>query len=94
MVVADFNIIGLAVLEQKADSPLVVDGNRMLPLAVASKRMQPIARWNPEVAESGRRVYLFKLSQGPLHNVRREPTCLAGHEQVLRSLVCKGLDHA
>ena len=94
MVVAHFDIVGLAVLEQKADSPLVVDGNRMLALAVASKRMQPVARWNSQVAKDGRRVYLLKLAQGPLHDVRREPTCLAGHEQVLRSLVCKGLDHA
>ena len=65
----------------------------MLALAIASKRMQPVAWWNPEVAESGRRVYLFKFAQRSLHNVRREPACLAGHIQFLRPLVRKGLDH-
>ncbi len=93
MVIADFDIVGLTIPEQKADPPLVVDGNRVLALAVASKRMQPVARWNPEVAENGRRIYLFKFAQGPPHNFRRKPTCLAGHEQFLRSLVRKGLDH-
>jgi len=62
MVVADFDIVCPAVLEQEADSPLIVDGNRMLAFAITPKGMQPVARWNPEVAESRRSVNLFELA--------------------------------
>jgi hypothetical protein len=35
MVVADLHVVGVAVLEPKADAPLVVDGDRVLAFSVA-----------------------------------------------------------
>jgi len=93
VVVADFNIVGFAIHVSKADSPLVVDGNRVLAIAITAKRVQSVARRNPKIAESSRRVYLLELSYGPPQNIRRKPTCLAAYEKFLRSLVGKSLDH-
>jgi hypothetical protein len=43
VIVADFDVIGIAVDESKTDSPLVIDGNGVLPDSVVLKGMQPIA---------------------------------------------------
>ncbi len=71
MVVTDFDIVGVTIFEQKTDPPLVVNRNRILALTVAFERVQPIAWWNSEVAENGRRMNLFKLAEGPPRYVLR-----------------------
>lgn len=71
MIVTDFDIVGVTILEQKTDSPLVVDRNRILALAVAFEHVQPVAWWNSEIAENGRRIHLFKFAQGPPRYVLR-----------------------
>jgi hypothetical protein len=42
VVAADFNGIGIAIDESKAESPLIVDGNCVLSLAVILERMEAI----------------------------------------------------
>jgi hypothetical protein len=71
MVVTDFDIISVTIFKQKTDSPLVVDRNRISAVTVAFERVQPIAWWNFEVAENGRRTNLFKLAKGPPRYVLR-----------------------
>ena len=93
MVVADFDIVGIAIQKSKADPPLVVDGNRVLTDAVTSERMQSVTRGNSEVTQSRRRIDLFEFSKAPPHNVRREPACLTSYKQIMRALIRKGLDH-
>jgi len=43
MIIDDFNIEGIPVMPFKADSPLLVNSNRVLPLSFASKGMELIA---------------------------------------------------
>src|SRR3989338_8542988 len=44
MIICDFHFVGVATTPDKADSPLVVDSNRVLPFPVASQRLQLISR--------------------------------------------------
>jgi len=52
MIVYDFNVMRVAVAPAKADAPLVVDPDAVLPLAVAGKRLEPVARWSTQVVEA------------------------------------------
>jgi hypothetical protein len=49
MIVGYFNVIGIPVFPVKADSPLIVDPNTVLPLAIALEGLKSIARRDSEV---------------------------------------------
>lgn len=44
MVVNDLHLMGIALLPSKADAPLVVDANAVLPSAFASKLLEAVPR--------------------------------------------------
>ena len=44
VIVADFDVVCVAVDEPKADTPLIVHGDGVLALAVSLERMEAIAR--------------------------------------------------
>jgi hypothetical protein len=44
MVVCYFNVIGVSAFPVKADSPLIVDPDTVLPLAVALQGLESVAR--------------------------------------------------
>ena len=49
MVIYDLNIKHIAIIEAKADAPLIIDTNAPLTFAVASQRLQSVARRYSEV---------------------------------------------
>lgn len=51
MVVCYFNVIGISVFPVKADAPLIVDPDAMLPFAIALQGLQPVAWWDSEVPQ-------------------------------------------
>jgi len=64
VVVGDLDLVGVAVLEAEADTPLVVHRDRVLTLALALKRMQPVAGRDLEVVEPGRQIDVLELARG------------------------------
>lgn len=51
MVINDFNVVGVAVPPVKADAPLVIDANTVLPRPVAFELLEAVARGNPEIVQ-------------------------------------------
>lgn len=78
VVIAELDIVDITVFEPEADTPLVVDRDRVLPLAVAFKRVQPVARWDPEILDPCGRIDLLELAHGPLRHIRWHAARLAG----------------
>src|SRR5665811_763125 len=93
MVVTDLNVVGISVFEDKADSPLVVDRDRMLPFAVTLQAMQPIAGRLLQVLQTRSQVQILQSAPGSSRQVRLKPFRLSGGVQLLRALVRKRLDH-
>ena len=56
VIVAEFHVIGIAVNEPKADSPLIVDRNGVLSLTVALEWVEPIARRNLQVVNGSHKT--------------------------------------
>ncbi len=63
MIIGNFHIEGMAITPHEADSPLVVDANRVLPFAITSQRFQMIAGRRSEDTQLGGSVELQQLAQ-------------------------------
>ncbi len=94
MIIRYLNVIGIAIAKPKANPPLIVNGNRILPSPVPLQLMEPIARRNFQVSQARREIKILQLPQSPLPDPRRELLRPAALVQLLRTLVSKGLNHA
>jgi len=82
MIVANLDLERIAVHEPKADAPLVVDTNGVLPSPVALERVQPIAWRNPEVVETRRQVHVLQLAGCSRRHVHGKTLCKPGKEEI------------
>ena len=66
MVVHDFNIqrgtADRSLLPAKADSPLIVDTDTVLPFAIALERLKMITRRNPQIGNGTRLIEVKQLA--------------------------------
>jgi hypothetical protein len=62
MVVDDFDIARTFLCPPKADAPLVVDPDRMLPQTIAGQRFKPISRKRTQVGKIARAVKHIELT--------------------------------
>lgn len=62
MLIHDLDIAGVAILPNKAASPLIVDPNAVLSFPVAPQLLETIPGRRGEIAKFGRSVQLAKLS--------------------------------
>lgn len=51
MVVRDFNFVGVAILPDETDPPLVIDSNAVLSLAVSAQRFESVAGRHRQVMQ-------------------------------------------
>ena len=92
MIVDNLDIVGVTVSPAKADSPLIVDANAVLPTTISSQLFQPIGRWDPEIIKRSRRIQHQQLSQRDSLD-RREPLGVLSPENPLRLLAAEPPDH-
>lgn len=93
VVVAELDLVGIAVLEPEADAPSVVDGDGVLPRAIALERVQAIAGRHLEVRHLRRDMHGFELAQGAAGDVGGHLPGLAGAEELLGLSLGERLDH-
>ena len=93
MIICDLNVIRVAVFESKADTPLVVDPNRVLSLPIGTKLMELVPRRQPEVLQTRRDVQVLKLSARPADEILRDSLRDTGEVQLPGVPVCECFDH-
>jgi hypothetical protein len=93
MVIADFNVVCLTILKTKANAPLRIDRNSVLPLPVARKRMEPIARGYLQIIQTLSQMHIFELPSGSLRHVWRELIGSPYGIELLGALNGKSLNH-
>lgn len=93
MVIADFDVIGIAGGETETDSPLIVDGDRILTFSVAGKRMKPVTRRYLQVLQARGQIQVLELARGSFRDVRRKPLCLACNVELLGTSIRERFDH-
>jgi hypothetical protein len=71
MVVCYFNVQGVSVFPEKADSPLIVNPDTVLPPAITLQSLEPVARRNPKVLNVSGPMKIQELSPGsPLYRAK------------------------
>jgi hypothetical protein len=93
VVITNFDVVGVAIDEAKADTPLVVDRYGVLALPLASKAVEPVSGRSLQVIESSREIHILELANRPTSHIRGESPRRSLHEQLGRPFVRESLDH-
>lgn len=72
MVIDDLNTLRMALSPEKANSPLVIDANAMLPLSIPFERFKPIRSRQSKIFQSDSRINRVELHKCPPLNLARE----------------------
>jgi hypothetical protein len=73
MVVADLNVVRVAVTPPETDAPLIVDSDAVLPSTVASEPLETVSRWYTKVFQRLRGIQNQQLPVGSSLYVRWQP---------------------
>lgn len=73
MIIYDFDIVRIAITPYKADAPLVVDANAVLPCPITPKRLKTVARRRCQITEFSRDIQLAQLSL--CHSLKPSKPC-------------------
>src|SRR5690348_14521434 len=94
MVVDDFNFMGIAVLPEEADAPLVIDPDAVLTFAVTFQGFQAIRGRNTKVFQGRRSIEHAEFAARDLLDIGRQLPGSRSVPDLLRLLVGKAPDHA
>jgi hypothetical protein len=73
MIIRDFNVICVAVDKRKADSPLIIYGNRVLPSSLTFQGVKTIAWRHLQVIETCGKIDVFQAAHGSSSQIRLKP---------------------
>ena len=93
MIVDDLDLPSVAITPDKADTPLLVDANAMVPKSVATKSFQPVARRDSQIIKATSRIDCKQPGTGPLLDLHGEPANSIASEDSRSALTGKGFDH-
>jgi hypothetical protein len=93
VVVDDLDLMRVAGLPSKTDSPLSVDTYAVLFRAIAFQLLESIGGWNAEVGERRCRVQHSELSEGDALHVRAQSLDRLSREKALCVSIPEALNH-
>jgi hypothetical protein len=93
MIVYNLNIVGVIIAPSKADSPLVVNANTVLPLALTRQFLETISWRHPKVFQSFRRVKKEEFSLCSAAQIGGESRCWLAKENLFSFIGAKRPDH-
>src|ERR1700747_2095233 len=77
----------------KANPPLIVDANRVLPLSITSERFQPVSRRSSQIAQRGCGIQIAELPPRDCEQIGGKSLRNRTFESSPRPLIFKALDH-
>lgn len=84
MVVHDFHVVGIAIVEPEADPPLAVDPDAVETIPVTAESLESIPRRGPQILERTRVVDHPQLAECGSLDVRGQPVRGTTMEEPLR----------
>jgi hypothetical protein len=67
----NFHDFGAVIAEHEAESPLLVDADTVLALAISRKRLEPVARRNTQIFQAHCGIQLLQFRERAFADVRR-----------------------
>lgn len=83
----------IALLEAKADAPLIVDTNCVLTRTIALEYMKPISRWHTKIREHRGCVDRFQSSKRSERHIGGNPLRSTSTEERFGGRIRKRFDH-
>jgi len=93
MVIRYFDLIRIRFPPSKADAPLIIDADTMLPGPFAGEFLQPVSRWYAQIAQAFSRIQDGQFSPGYLQHGRRKFPYSLPREDAFRIFIAKRFDH-
>jgi hypothetical protein len=93
VVIANLNVVRIAIDKPEADPPLIIYGDRVLALSISSKGVESIARRHFQVVEAGSQIHVLELAGGSLGNIGRKPLSSTSRVELLSPAIRERLDH-
>jgi hypothetical protein len=93
MIVNDLNLVRVPIRPPKADPPLVVDANTVLPGAIAFELLEPVSGRHPQIVQRFSRVQSDQLAQHRSQEVGGIASHALTPEQGFGVPVGESLDH-
>lgn len=94
MVIADLDVVGITIDKAKADTPLIIHRDGILPLSVVPESVKTIAWRYPEIIETRRTVDVLQLAYSSPCNVSGKSLRSPSSEQTASTSICEGLDYS
>ncbi|SMX60107.1 protein of unknown function [Bradyrhizobium sp. ORS 285] len=82
-----------SILPDEANSPLIVDPDRMLPGAVSPQSLEPVPGRHPEIVKNPGLIQKTKFAKCDILNVRRQSSAPPAGPYQLRFPIREALDH-
>jgi hypothetical protein len=93
VVVTDLDVPGVTIHEAKADAPLIIHRDCVLPRSIALERVHAIPRRYPEIVETRREVHVLEFPDRPPDDLCWQSPRGPFTEQVAGAPVREGPDH-
>lgn len=93
MVINDLHPIGIAFQPGKADAPLIIDPDAMLPLALTLESLQSVSGGNYQIIQGSRPVKHAQFSQGHAVHLSGQLPGRFTVKKPFSLIVLKPLDH-
>jgi hypothetical protein len=94
VVVRDLHIVGIRTLPAKADAPLIVDPDAVLPLPATHELLKVIPRRRPQVIQHVRSVKNEEFPESCPLDLGREARCPDAPEYPFRVPILETADHS
>ncbi len=94
MIIYDLHSFCMPISPQKTNSPLVIDTNTVLSLAITLQSLKPIRGWKPKILQPNSRVDRIEPHERSLLDLSRKPLHELAIEDSLSIRVSEGLNHA
>jgi hypothetical protein len=90
VIINDLNLVGVATLPPKHNSPLVIYANRVVTLSVTSKQLKPVSWWYAQIFEFGSIMYVKQFTSSRPSQLRRKRTGFSG-TPVIEKILCQAI---
>jgi hypothetical protein len=93
VIIDELNVVGVAILPTKADTPLLVHANAVLAGSIPPELLQSVTRWHAKIAELLGRVHRHEFAQHRALKIRRISPDGFASEQSLGVAIGERLNH-
>jgi hypothetical protein len=93
VVIGNLHVVGVSLREAKDDTPLIVNGNRVLAFPRTGECVESIAWWHSQIIKTNSQINIFQPAKRSLNDLGRNPFRCPGPEKLTRKSLRDVVDY-